>query len=131
MLDGGDVVAAEVEEVADLVVGREEPLRLAGRLEPLHLPFSSSRRLVRVLRPVVEALVPAALDPGHQLTLGRAVARELVGDHHPRGLGIGASAACTAGARPPACPGGPGPAYPAPSRSDPRRARASASPRRS
>src|SRR5918997_610515 len=60
--DGGDVVAAEMEEVADLVVGREEALRLPGRLEALHLPFSSPRRLVRVLRPVVEALVPAALD---------------------------------------------------------------------
>src|ERR687894_1448150 len=32
MLDGGDVVAAEVEEVADLVVGREEALRLPGPL---------------------------------------------------------------------------------------------------
>src|SRR5215217_7394839 len=45
-LAGGDVVAAEVEEVVDPVVGREEPLRLAGRLEPLHLPFSPPRRLM-------------------------------------------------------------------------------------
>jgi hypothetical protein len=62
MLAGGDVVAAEMEEVVDLVVGGEEALRLPGRLEALHLPLPSSRRLVRILRPVVQALVPAVLD---------------------------------------------------------------------
>src|SRR3712207_4080125 len=46
VLGGGDVIAAEMKEVVDLVVGGEESLRLAGRLEPLHLPFSSSCRLV-------------------------------------------------------------------------------------
>ena len=71
-------------KVADLVVGGEEPLRLAGRLEALHLPLSSPRRLVRVLRPVVEALVPAVLDTRHQVLLRRAVAAELVGDHDAR-----------------------------------------------
>ena len=81
---GGDVIAAEMEEVVDLVVGGEEALRLAGRFEPLHLPFSPSRRLVRILGPVVEALVPAVLDPGHQLPLRRAIARQLVGDHDAR-----------------------------------------------
>src|SRR5215218_8590162 len=83
ILDGGDVVAAEMEEVGDLVVGREEALRLPRRLEALHLPFSSSHRLMRVLRPVVEALVPAVLDTRHHLLLRRAVARQLVRDHDP------------------------------------------------
>ena len=46
VLAGGDAVAAEVEEVVDLVMGGEEALCLPRRLEPLHLPFSSSRRLV-------------------------------------------------------------------------------------
>src|SRR5215203_5636690 len=84
ILAGGDVVAAEVEEIADLVVGGEETLCLAGRLEALHLPLPSSRRLVRVFRSVVEALVPAVLDARHQLLSRRAVAGELVGDHHTR-----------------------------------------------
>src|SRR5215217_6679773 len=84
VLAGGDVVAAEVEEVVDLIVGGEETLCLAGRLEALHLAFSSSRRLVRVFRPVVEAPVPTVLDGGHQLLLRRAVADELIGDHDPR-----------------------------------------------
>src|SRR3954467_13111519 len=37
ILAGRDVVAAEMEEVVDLVVGGEEALGLPGRLEPLHL----------------------------------------------------------------------------------------------
>src|SRR3954467_9077934 len=39
ILDGGDVVAAEVEQVIDPIVGGEEALSLAGRLEALHLPL--------------------------------------------------------------------------------------------
>src|SRR5918911_1557491 len=39
---------------------------------------------MRVLGPVVQALVPAVLDPGHQLLLRRRIARQLVGDHDPR-----------------------------------------------
>src|SRR4051812_23402741 len=56
ILAGGAVIAAEVEEVADLVVGGEEALSLAGRLEALHLPLPSSGRLMRILRPVIEML---------------------------------------------------------------------------
>jgi hypothetical protein len=33
-------MAAEMEEVADLVVGGEETLGVPGRLEPLSCPFS-------------------------------------------------------------------------------------------
>src|SRR3712207_4194600 len=78
VLVGGDVVAAEVEEIVDLVVGGEEALRLPRRLEPLHLPFSSSRRLVRVFGSVVQALVLPVLDTGHRLPLGRPVTGKLV-----------------------------------------------------
>src|SRR3954452_24687168 len=71
-----------MKEVVDLVVGGEETLCLPRRLEPLHLSFASARRLVRVLRPIVEPLVPAVLNAGDQLPLRRAVAAEFVGDHH-------------------------------------------------
>ena len=74
------MIATEMEEVVDLIMGGEEALRLAGRLEPLHLPFSPSGRLMRILGPIVEALVPAVLDTRHHLALGSAVARQLVGD---------------------------------------------------
>src|SRR5215218_824150 len=53
ILAGGAVIAAEVEEVVDPIVGGEEALSLAGRLEALHLSLASPRRLVRILRPVV------------------------------------------------------------------------------
>ena len=46
IVGGGDVFAAEREEVVDLIMSREEPLRLTGGFEPLHLPFASSGRLV-------------------------------------------------------------------------------------
>ena len=84
ILSGGNVVTAEMKEVVDRVVSREEALCLAGRLEPLHLAFSSSGRLMGIFCSIVEALVPAMLDTRHHLALGSAVARELVRDHHPR-----------------------------------------------
>ena len=61
MLGGSDVIAAEVEQVIDLIMGREEALRLSGRFELLHLPLSSARRLVRILCSVVQSLVLAML----------------------------------------------------------------------
>jgi hypothetical protein len=50
------VIAAEVEEIVDPVMGGEEALGLARRLEPLHLPLASSGRLMGVFGPVVEML---------------------------------------------------------------------------
>src|SRR3954464_14725645 len=50
ILAGGAVIAAEVEEIGNLIVGGEEALSLAGRLEALHLSLPSSGRLVRILR---------------------------------------------------------------------------------
>jgi hypothetical protein len=52
ILVGGDVIAAEMEEVVDPVMGEKEALCLAGGLEELHLSLSSSGGLVRVLHPV-------------------------------------------------------------------------------
>ena len=57
IVDGWSSMTAEVEQIADPVVSGQEPLRLAGRLEVLHLPLSLSRGLVRVLRPVVQPFV--------------------------------------------------------------------------
>src|SRR6476661_4701388 len=73
MVDSGQSVAAELEEVVDLAVAGEEPLGVPRRLESLHLPFSSPRRLVRDLGPVVEVTALAVLDPGQDLPLGRAI----------------------------------------------------------
>jgi hypothetical protein len=46
ILGGREVIAAEMKEVVDLIVGGEDTLSLPGRLEPFHLPFSSACRLV-------------------------------------------------------------------------------------
>src|SRR4051812_30935168 len=81
---GGVLVGAAGEEVGDLIVGGEKPLHLPRRLEALHDPLSSSRWLVGILRPVVEAFVLAMLDAGHDLPLGRGIAAQLVGDQHTR-----------------------------------------------
>ena len=80
MVDGGQEVAAELEEVVDLAMAGEEPLGVARRLEPLHLPFSSPRRLVRNLGPVVQIAALPMLDPGQDLPLGRAIALEFIQD---------------------------------------------------
>jgi len=63
-------------------MGGTKPLHVPRRLEPLHDPLSSPRRLVGILCPVVQAFVLPALDAGHDLTLGRSAAAELVGDQH-------------------------------------------------
>ena len=75
------MVAAEMKEVVDLVVGGEEALNLAGRLEPLHLSFSPSGRLMRILSSVIQSFVLPMLDARHDLPLCRTVAGKLVGDH--------------------------------------------------
>ena len=54
------------------------------RLEALHLPFSAPRRSMRVLRSIVQVAALAMFDIGHQRTLRRAIAAQLVGDEDPR-----------------------------------------------
>jgi hypothetical protein len=60
----------------------EEALGVSGRLEPRHLPLSSSGRLVRVLRAIFQTLVPAVLDAGHDRLFRCGITAELVGGHH-------------------------------------------------
>ena len=49
---GSDVIATEMEKVVDLIVSCDETLSLAGRFELLHLPLSSSRRLVGIFHQI-------------------------------------------------------------------------------
>ena len=55
--------------MVDLAVAGTEPLGMVRRLAPRPLPFSSSRRLGRDLRPVAVA-APAVRDAGHDRPLG-------------------------------------------------------------
>ncbi len=61
----------------------QEPLRLLGRLEPLHLPLSSSGGPVRALRLVVQVSAGSVSHLRHQLTVRHAVALQPVRDDAP------------------------------------------------
>src|ERR1700748_3068102 len=84
-LSGGVLVGTAGENIGDLIVGGKKPLHLPRRLVALHDPLASSGRLMRILCPVVEALVLPVLNAGYNLPLGRGVALQLVGDEHTRG----------------------------------------------
>ena len=72
---GGSVlIGVASENVGDLIMDGKKSLHLPWRLEALHDPLSSSRRLVRILCPIVEAFMLAVLDAGHDLPLGGSVA---------------------------------------------------------
>ena len=86
MVDGGQAMAAELEEVVNLAVTGEELLGMPRRLEPLHLSFSPSCRLVRDFSLVVEVMALSMFDPGQDLPLGRTIAPELVGHDHTRNV---------------------------------------------
>jgi hypothetical protein len=45
-----------MEQVGDGIVDGDETLKLSHRLEAFHDPFLSSDRLVRILRPIAQAL---------------------------------------------------------------------------
>src|SRR3954470_5286146 len=82
--DGGVVAWAAGEEVGDLIMDGKKPLHLPRRLEAFHDPLSSARRLMGILRPVVEAFMLPMLDTRHDRPLGGSVAAQLVGDQHTR-----------------------------------------------
>jgi hypothetical protein len=72
----GVLVGAGGKNVGDLIMGGKKPLHLPpGRLEAFHDPLSSSRRLVGVLRPVVEAFVLTAQHSLADGSLGRLASK--------------------------------------------------------
>src|ERR1700694_2280507 len=74
--------------VADCTKRTREALRLLRRLETAHDSFTLTRRLMRILRSVVEPFVPPMFSSGKHSPQRRRIASELVGDHHAR-LGPG------------------------------------------
>ena len=78
-----------MEKISDLIVYRQEFLDLPWRFEPLHDPLSSPRRLMRILRPIVQPFVLAVFHVQAHVLARCAVGFELVRDHdarRPRGL---------------------------------------------
>ena len=64
-------------------MGREEPPRLLGRLEALHLPFPAPGWAMGVLGTVVQVAAAPVPHVGQDLTLCYAVAAQAVGDQAP------------------------------------------------
>ena len=78
------VTAGKSVEVGDPIVDGDEALEVSGGFEPFHDPLAPQRRKVRILCPVVEALVLAMLDIQAHPGPGSALRTGLVGDHHAR-----------------------------------------------
>jgi hypothetical protein len=78
---GGDSL-----KVGDPIVDKDEALQVSGGCEPLHDPLhdplAPPRRPMRILCPVVEALVLAMLGIQAHPGSGRAIRTGLVSDHH-------------------------------------------------
>jgi hypothetical protein len=72
------------EVITDCAKRPEEALGVLGRFEPAHQSLTLARRLVRILSSVVQAFVPSVIHIRQHAPQGGSVARELVGDHHPR-----------------------------------------------
>ena len=55
---------SRAEVLGDGTIGGEEPLRVSSRFEALHAPLPLARRLMGILRTVVEGAVLAVLYTG-------------------------------------------------------------------
>src|SRR5215471_6896721 len=65
-------------------VRREEALGIVRGFEALHAPLALTRRPMRVLTRVIEVAALTVFYPWEHLTLGRAIAFELLRDDDPR-----------------------------------------------
>jgi len=72
-----------VETGRRLIMDRQEPLRLPGRLEPAHDLSSWSRGSVRGFCTIAQSLVLTVLDARGNLRFRCTAGAQLVGDHHP------------------------------------------------
>jgi hypothetical protein len=68
------LIGVASENVGDLIMDGKESLHLPWRIETFHDPLSSSRRLMRILCPIVEAFMLACSTPGMISRLAGSVA---------------------------------------------------------
>jgi hypothetical protein len=68
------LIGVASENVGDLIMDGKESLHLPWRLEAFHDPLSSSRRLVRILCPIVDGFMLACSTPGMISRLAGSVA---------------------------------------------------------
>jgi hypothetical protein len=63
-------VPSQTEVLRNRTIGGEEPLRVSGRFAALHAPLPLTRRLMGILRTVLEIAVQALLHTGQYVPLG-------------------------------------------------------------
>src|SRR5208282_2859013 len=80
----GDEMPLLIEMVVDLGVNRAELLQRLRTSKPLHRPLSSSKRLVRILRPIVETATDLVPIGGADLFHRRGIRTKPVSDDLPR-----------------------------------------------
>jgi hypothetical protein len=68
------------EVLGNRTIHGEETLSVPGGFEPPHVPFPLARRLVGVLRPIVQVAVLPVFDAREDLPLGSPVAFQPIGD---------------------------------------------------
>ena len=76
----GHQMAPRPKVIVDYRMRRQEPLCLIGRLEPLHLPLSSSRGSMRILSSIVQVPARPMADIRQDRSLSDAVAAQAVRD---------------------------------------------------
>jgi hypothetical protein len=84
ILTGGYEVAVKLEVIVNPAVIGQKALCLSGGFEPLHLPFSSSCRLVRHFRPVVEVSALPMPHTWQEIALCSGITSQLVCHDHLR-----------------------------------------------
>ncbi len=68
------------EEISDGGEGRYETLQTSGGSVTLHLVLPFSQWQMRILRSIVETLMGPVFDRWHEVTFGRTIGAEFVGD---------------------------------------------------
>jgi len=81
---GGYSVSARAEVVGNSAERDQETLRMLGRLEALEYLFALTRRQVRVFGTIVQSFMAPMLRVRYHPSNGWRIARELIGDDHPR-----------------------------------------------
>jgi hypothetical protein len=84
---GREAVAPRAHASGDRTTGGEHAWRVSRRCEPWHAPLAPAGRLGAVCGPVRHSAVPAVFDTRPPLASSRPIARRLIRDDGPRGVG--------------------------------------------
>ncbi len=84
VISGGEQMTSRAEVRSDDPVHLDKSLRVPAGFEPPHSPLSLTRRLMGILRPVVQVTMLSMSDAGHHHPFRCAVAAELISNNDAR-----------------------------------------------